>query len=603
MNSRKLILLRIDDGLSRSRTISESTPERDVPPTTIALYERDVYDWESALTLWAKYDEAQGPDLVIADVHFDLDRTSPLAASSIVKGNHLPTGLSHLKPFAALSRPAGSLIGVGLHTADRELWERLCNSGDATERCVGHLAAHEIGELGAILGDQQLVDQLVEQNSMQPLWNWIKINTGGNPREAIRIALRNYRQRLLDLTDLSGDKPTLFVLPDDLAQMLNWCGLMEQGPQPMSAANDCSLVLTAKDGRQDSISLASLFADVEEITRLPLDPECFAISPAGTPAFSREKLCRLDHNGNPRIGAFVSSLGTLQRVYADAVQQVSQFPLRPPQVQPKNENLRTLVPENGTGLLVRGFVVLFQLLRIEQVRFEEWVDLFDNAKWNPRNLAFIPAEPSPIDNLRTALQRLTNLVRFHKGAKFTRADVFDPDVDINQGLEVEWVTNVSSNEVDEPWVKWHFDRLVDAGLISRTAQDEYVLSRSRSYLDVPPFPALLDKVDETTNSKDSSSSLPQGCAAFAKSWKGWLRDSLGFAGDDGAIGQVLCDAFGRRGAANANERRIKGNEFLAQLKAGAGPPWLISLCQKYAHDELHWLSKDTWPRWLNSRLH
>src|SRR6266498_120905 len=62
-----------------------------------------ITSWRAALMFWSSFGSDRPPDLVVADVNFEKDSTTPLHPED-APDTQIPTGLSHLKPIAALAR-------------------------------------------------------------------------------------------------------------------------------------------------------------------------------------------------------------------------------------------------------------------------------------------------------------------------------------------------------------------------------------------------------------------------------------------------------------------------------------------------------------------
>ena len=83
--------------------------------------------WATALKLWSRSRVSSAPDLILGDVLFECDKTTPFAravsalrgeAETVAIDTPIPTGLSHLKPFAALARASGKPIGIAVKSSN-----------------------------------------------------------------------------------------------------------------------------------------------------------------------------------------------------------------------------------------------------------------------------------------------------------------------------------------------------------------------------------------------------------------------------------------------------------------------------------------------------
>jgi hypothetical protein len=584
-------------------------PRPHVPPDSVKEFNRAIYSWKSAVEFWAGYGGEAFPDLVLADIRFDRDYTSPLSRIPSAKVNNIPTGLGHVKPFAAISRATGRVISVGIYTGQPKLWRRLADSAQPVDQCMSYLAAHEVGELAALLGEEIAAGMASGENSLKLLWGWLEDKTSTVYEEALRTAIRNYRKRLLALANPRDNKlPGVFLMPADYAAALAWCESMKDNPPTLDAKNDPGLVLTYKDGTRDSIYLSSIFGDVYDITMRQLKAHCFIVSP-GDEADPTE----LDYRGDPRIGAFIAQLGKLQSVYEEAVRKVNVFPYLPDQAKDSGVKLRDIVPGEGNGHIVRGIVILFQLIRIEQYTFQAWEERYKSNPWDARAAAWTSDFNDPERSLRKALHWLLNLIHSFRrlGPAHTRPESFSRDEFLSEvcGREIfgggtaftregfQWVTDISEDHADEDWFRWHFERLVDAGILDHTVGDEYILVSSETSLGTPPVPKSFP------NSKSIGETLGLPVEELGSTMKmQWLRSSLGYSADSHILFRMLYRAFIQQGADTPPEQEKLGRDFYAQLVGGRVPGWLLSLCQQYARYELHWRSRRTWPDWLRPKL-
>lgn len=590
MRPRKLTVLRINDILRKMKR-DPSLPQIDMPPDPIEIFSQGhltgIRSWEAAIRFWSIYRNDPVPDLVVADVHFDYDQSSPLSQAFPKIHNHLPTGLGHLKPFAALARATGHLLGVGIHTMEAGLWERLLHSDFPLYRCMSYLAAHEIGEVAAILEETNLVEGVIETQSLTPLWRWLEKNARASFNGALKLALRNYRRRLHTLAAPAANQvPGIFIMPDDYAAVMNWCHRMKTHPQELNDENDCGLILTYLDGKRDCIFLSSLFADVDGITTRVLDAECFA--PALNEGSMMVDPIELDPLGLPCIGAFLTRLGMLNEVYTTAVGAVITFPYLPDEIFGVEVGVRALLPNK---LLARGLVVLLQHLRIEKATYDIWHERYSNHAWEPRAGNFISDLPQPHKSLKAVLEKLINLIHavsvFCKDTARREPFAIDDVVESINEQRLEWVVNVKPEDAQSGWFKWHFERLVDVRILSHAPNGEYFLISPDRHISVLPLPKLFPH----TKTVGEILELPP--------LKEWLKLSLGFANNDNGLGQTLYDAFVQHGASGANKRAKKGREFAEQYEEGKGPIWLLRICESYAENELQWGDRRLWPGWLH----
>lgn len=575
MKPRRLRVLIIDDDLPLSKEIDETVPRSHVPPDTIKVF-GTIPSWKSALQFWLSYKDNAGPDLVVADVRFEKDATSPLQTILAKSGNRLPTGLSHLKPLVALARATGHIVGVGIYTKWPDCWESMVQpERSLPDQIMGRLAAHEIGEIAAILGDDCLADPSAE-DSLHPYWEWLRQNTGNEFKIALGIALCNYRRRLLALAAFPPDKnSSVLMMPDDYVAVMDWCARMEANPQPLDDRNDYGLTLTYRDGGQVCISLASIFSDVEDITTRPMEKSCFQRS-SEMPSPSKEPF-KLNDNGKPRIGEFLERFDTLNVIYEKAARYVYSFP-DSPGVKPD-----VRLPDFTEEILVRGFIAVFQLLRLEKVRIDRWDDLCRNHVFDPSKGEF--TDINEVESAYSLSQRLTQVIGVIRSLQNTLGvESFHPDEVFNKDSPIEWIRDVSAK--DKAKGRWYLERLEDARILKHAPNGEYTLISKGRYVDALPIPPTLPN----GKTVDSYLDLP--------SIKEWLKQSLGFEGDAHGLNRLFYFAFVQRGADTPGEKSRAGGEFLNQLLAGKGPTWLLKMLERFAENDLQWHDKKTWPSWL-----
>ncbi len=610
-----------------------------------------IRTWFMALNFWARYKGDALPDLVVADVCFDKDHTSPLSRPRYAEPNPLPTGLTHLKPLSVLARVGGRVIGIGIYTGNQTLWERLTHSSAPQDQCMGYLAAHELGELAAILGEKSLVAEVVETGSLDPLWKWLYNSTGSSVTEAVKIALSNYRKRLLTIASpADGELPQVFVMPDDFAAAMCWCEARArnaESPAPIAGEGDHGLTLTYKDGTRDSILISSLFSDVDDLSTRLLSGHCFDTAPG--PAGAEEELEEKDRKGQPFIGRFLSRLGTLRAAYDEAVRIVENFPALPPESQDGPGKLGDYLTRKGDDPLVAGLVIVFQLARIEKAVFDLWEKYYSSYLWDPRGCRW-PSDVNDFDrSLRNALRLLLNGIRSllasHADSAepeecFSRGDVLEEMVDAD--LPWPWEPALKFKDAETEWCRWHFQRLVDARILKPMPADMYKLLTQDPHVPTPPVPKTLPKRsgsiykalglalkrEDSEAGPDKDTAKKDEDTAKKLTLRTWLRASLGYGDDAHTPFRMLYHAFIRHGAdePDAQERgeerqrakvkrrreedsqkrtKIKeqfGKDFLDLLEAGRAPGWLLVLCGQYAEEKLLRHDKATWPDWLLRKL-
>jgi len=513
--------------------------------------------WAQAIRYWITFHPDKLPDLIISDIRFTKDESTPLRWG--VRGEdeqEIPTGLSHAKPFAAVARALGKPMSIAMYTRAAEKWPELYAKSRAR---MSLLAAHEAGELAALLGEDLNVDAACDRATVERCWEWIADHTADNFEQGLQKAIRLYRIRFLELVGQIGkdfSRSSVLVLPDDWVRLEQWCKDMASNPTPL-CSKDPGVQFVLPDGNPDCLFLHSLFADVwDSGTRDPeldpLPPSCFTVEEDATP-------CDLDPDGWPKIRAFVQRLRWLTTVSEDAadVLDKSFVPVEGPPTANLNETLRDNWPSYKQ---VRGLALLFQILRLEHRNFMKWNEAFSSYRWHvrPDEKHKEPYFESCHDG-RSLQKVLKSLLRKCStiSERFTRADVVEEDA--------EWESEII-DDADVAWVAWHFQRLYEAGNLDYDATDDTYSVIDEDFKN-PPIPTPAPPGVDWVNTHP--------------------KDSLGFKNDH-AVQRVLWYAFGL-----ADEK--EGTEFLQQFVAGQSRPWLKELCRGYVKRALSWTQSETWP--------
>jgi hypothetical protein len=462
---------------------------------------------------------------------------------------------------------------------------------------MGYLAMHEIGELAAILGDGKAIlgDTDEKQQHIDNCRAWLRQNSETAFEEGLRKAVRDYRRSLFkSLT--RAERPSIFIRPPYYAELMGWCERMRNEPRPLDSEHDIGLELTYHNGHRDTLSLASIFADYDKIADKELDPSSFATDGSRIP-----EPWALDDDARPRIGIYLERLGSLNEACDAAAQAVSIYEAASP--LPENyvpKTLAALKTDCGYSDLTLGLIVLFQFVRIEQSKVEKWEDSFVHDGWDAKNLRFVSsADREPPDSLLRTLQKLVILIRKLEPElddhKFTRFFLFDE-------FPSGWVTKITVDrgEHDATWVKWHFKRLVEAGILDcgiESGEEQYMLTpawrKSTQSLSAPvPAPRRFPSVA----SASSNGQLKEPNRVQQ------LKLSLGYAKDDfNSVERVLADAFGglsgKKGT--GNERVKVGRAILNNFEGPTLPFFLLDLCRQYAARHRAW-PPEKWPVWMRT---
>jgi hypothetical protein len=647
---RKLRLLIVDDELRPSLSgymipdlLDLWYPGEGIPGIT---------SWQAAIQFWKSFQGGVIPDLVVADVRFVNDDTSPLSRLfQYPEVNNIPTGLSHLKTFAVLARALRLPLGVGIRTMDPSLWRKQIESSKYEDKAMGLLAAHEAGELASILGDDLQLGSFEDCQHIDTCLEWLRNRSGTIFELGLKMALRDYRRRLYLLLTSPG-AANIFVRPSHYAELMGWCHSMESDPRPLDAGNDFGLELTYHNGRRDVISLASLFSDYDRIATRALEPSSFAVDGAtGATGASVKEPWKLDDSGLPAIGSFLKPLGSLNAALNDAAEALREYQISYPLPESyKPPTLAAIKKRSKYSSLTAALAVLLQFVRIAQKKVEEWEDRFGVYAWEPDKLQFISDPPSPDHSLLQVLQDLTSLISstVAEADEFTIDDIFESQyekqlgcVDAGESNETRWVKEVvvtrtgegrpeirsgnwirirtDRSEQNNDWVKWHFERLVDARVLEHRrvgCEDFYVLRedwRQNQLRSTPPpappgFPKVITAMQRIQppcrckKNGEEKTGLPEYPTSIQ-----WLKVSLGYNcySDYNSVERELGAAFGfiarRDEAGNELEKSAlkakAGRVILNELEKGELPFFLAELCREYATQYLKW-PREKWPKWL-----
>ncbi len=559
---RELILLRVDDKLPATKPpvssgISLLGYE---PPPGIKLVSfkhgeseyLGIDGWERSIRYWLSFSTDKLPDLIVADVRFDKDLSSPLNYDS--QHTCIPTGISHLKPIAGVARGLGRPLGIALHTDDVNQWKNLARQNDL----MGYLAAHEIGELAAILGDIVPLDNLpAKEQRMEWCWYWLSNNVKTDFELALKIALRNFRQHLIRAANslASARHNEISVLPQEYIKLLNWCN--QNAADKLTPIDDIGIGYIKDDGTFDRISFRSLFADSStELDALPTS--CFEIPDERRESLFELRPWELTIPGLPKIGGFITALGTLAEVCKEASDQVKKFPVFLSQ-DADSTRLVTIIESP----LVRGFVVLFQLLRKDHYNFKSWEEYFSKPGWDHINCC-------NKESSNSSLKRYLKTINMHLRSAIEE----DPWV-YSDDLTEEF-------EISKKSIQLHLELLISARVVDQ------------KYDNAGQF--VYRSISDTINQVPVPDSPPKDLNLIGTSLKSYLRDTLGVPENDyNQIGLAMNAAFVNE-CGNLNERAKAGRHFLNSFLEGNSPSWLIEICRDYARRGLQWENSGSWPQ-------
>jgi hypothetical protein len=533
-----------------------------------------ISTWSSAVAFWAQFDPIKHdlPDLITSDIRFR-DATSPLG--SIHNKPLLPTGFSHFKPFAAMSKITGRPIGYSVHTAERNYWRGLLElpSTGPEQRTLALLAAHEAAELAAILGE---LPTHSPSERLEIGLKWLAdVNTHTEDfGTAWRAALVSYRKDLLHKLK-SG---RVVMLPSDWAALRNWCERMASSPEPVSA--DIGFAFVAA-GKREDISMRSLFADVVgrkggefgfEYDSLPA--HCFALMEMGDAA-------ALDSRQFPRIGALVQAARFGHDIYAEVMKCLDAYPIAD---LADGVKLSKFQPDDGPlhyGDTTLAVAIVFQILRRDWMRRNLWNDVYNRYAWDHDKADFSDRIDESA-SLRVRVHQLDrHLATYFDGIDFTAAQIGD-SVAVKKGRErPEW--QLAFAKVDSTNVL--LEILADLGAVHIVATEGkvpvYDYDGSR---DLSPLPSIPSSTRTRLLAKHPLAALLQ------LDDPRFIRKIFHMGGDDHAWRRKIAAGFGLA------EEKLGSALFEAIIDGSGGPSWVKTLARQYARD-LGWPEED-WPRML-----
>jgi hypothetical protein len=598
---RRLRVLRIDDVRSIPLYMDESDYSPDDgdgtvgSPLKLLTFVTDgkvclrVGGLASAVQFWSAFRSDMTPDIVIADIDFEHDDSGPLKTWH-QQAPHIPSGLSHIKPFAAIARASGSPIAIAMYTGDQERWNVLARkqNGDSYSDAAvfGLLAAHESIELAAILGDEIRRSHV---SDFAPVWEWFRERTATDVKFAIAKAVGDYRRQVVERLrrGTRGTDPLALRAPLGAGVKLRaWCQDMEKNPRPLVAPNgDVGLPILFPDGRVDEISFASLFADVERILTRELPAKCFDLRKDSGSVWTLL-------NGLPRIGALIAELGCVENAAGSADTALTLLPLSGERL---NRNLRDVEPES----LARGLAVLFRTLEVERADETMWEQIWDSGDWDPVRLE----EPQSkgtcshaaplskwVDRTEAAVQKAVDDDDTGWATLGEITTCLREEFQNESGIDLENVLQPSAVAV-------HLEFLYQTERVERrpgVGGSEYK-RRDPSQAHRPMRP---------TGQKTKLSWLSDHLSDV-------LMDSLGFGKKRGpgstdnhnAVGQVLYQAFLANGdvTLNPSEQAEHGRAFLDAYLKGNAPGWIVEVCGEYCRTRLAWTNRATWPKSIKGR--
>lgn len=532
-----------------------------------------IKSWRSAIKLWCSMTKEQTPDLISADVLFEEDNTTPLTKTEgvIAGSNHIaPTGLSHAKAFLALAQFSGN-IGLAFKTANAGMWGKILEK--KPNHAMALLAAHEIGEIAAILGE--------ELETIEDCWAWLRRNSSTIQFESQNSSLINFRRRLATKAR-TQNVPVIF--PDKswfhLLEVIDKLSKVEREKLPEAIEEfgflDSSVTLLGPDGSKDCVYVRSIFADHKGFEKA--HPKHFKyqnfeemyfegrsaeiIKEAMKDPDIQRQFESFDGEiyGSPAVGVFLKTIGRVADYYVEAVK-------------------RTHNPEqNYDDNLARPISTFLALVKLSHDRIESKMELGNSKTWEAyksffpnQEHIFLPDEQPSLSYFEYAKKIYDLIFREQDNGGATLEDIKE-----ELSISYQFYDYIDGEESDRKlsplgtMCKHITAKLEAAGKIYKQVDKTYVPIDDYKNAD-------LVNVTIQPSAKDVQSYLKISDTQHFTSIARWLMD------------------VPRKG----NNQRKEGTAFWNGFIT-VRPPWLLELMQKYAREELRWNYKN-WPTWLAAR--
>jgi hypothetical protein len=589
---RYLRVLIIDDAIDgpfQTCDPAELTQHKGIgEPLSQVTYEYDdltyvaINSLKAAANFWSIYSDRLCPDIVLTDVNFEKDTTTPLQSVGEFNSSCIPTGLSHCKAFAAIARAKSRPLAIAIHTADPSLWARGAEDrvGNRTKHFFGLLAAHEIIELAALLGDRLSFNTL----NLDSVFAWLENRSArGDIRLSKNKGVQLYREAIVSGIIATEDNGSRIRVPYSAALELKlWCERMHESPRPLGSkkgSSDPGLTMLYASGEVDKVYLSSIFADVENIEYSALNKDCFKLQE------SEGDVWKL-RNNLPAIGELVFEVMQSVEVVGEALGYLSDLPL---DAEALNRNLRQF--ENN---IAKGIAVLFRAIEIKYQKREEFVRLWLNDMWDPTKLRACKLDDiDDYSNMRPLREWIVCIIKIlSKLGDRDGRDRYFEDHDV-LGEFRKLLPVASKDEMTIGKLRMHMQLAVEIGAIETIVELE-----SHEY-------RVVDRAMDIFQSASS----PPATLGTREGESVWLsrdvRDSLGFGNknpdsshNDNAIGQILYAAFlagaGKKGV-SANQRAKLGRDFFKKFERGEVDVWIRLYCMDFCKNELGWTEKEHWP--------
>lgn len=635
-NPRKLRLLRIID--SGAHDMAE--PTLDTPIWLESAMGTDADDGDgkgrvyritgclASQLYWKRLQlPASPPDLVVVDINFGDDITSPLRKVEA----KIPTGLLHAIPFITWARTSGVISAVAFQTGDKNLFTS--EFGDASDS-MKLLAAELAGLAGSIHGTAEDVvdgtrDSLLAsdgRNRDSPGYRWIKSVADTEERTARERALAEYRHRLLEAAAIhNGRFPPnglrVVIDPENHAALMrkvDTAAVMRDDDVIRPSSEEWpGLAFIRTDGARDNIAIESLFADASGAFT--------AVHFGSGVKHHPDRVWEL-FDGVPAVGLYLRRLGQ----WTDVVEQASRFALCLPitdavSTTKLTERITRGATSCGDGdppfvrpveheYLVRFLALAFHIVRQFHAASEFWTNRFRSVPWNPKEGVFDES----------------SLVQQHyKGPKYPTLPEFLTDLiayTIQQIGEEDITEDAVECDYLNTYIKKEIKASDEVGSIYRQFLAELGMVRFDERVgDIAGYQRQTLQVNNLENAgliqRAGAGFEPNRDALHAyftkhvppapERWSPpWIRDGL-------VQTNVLCENIGS--VQWDEDGRLKPNQHglsdIVRAPFGVTRPeatpilnafqtgrremgWLRELCIQFAVSHLRWIDRSTWPKCL-----
>lgn len=511
----------------------------------------------AAQVFWKSANRLRVPDLILADVNFERDFTSPLATLF----GKIPTGILYALPFLTWSRVGASLSVLTFNTSDPNVFK------EQAEEPMRLLAA-ELGAVAmAVAGD---LDELVSPNDLEPVYRWLR-TTSGSEDASLHSAIEEFRRRLLPVRNGLDAKnqttdPMVVISPASYVRLFT---LSENAAAASSSGriniDDWpGLELIYADGRRDSIALRSLFGEVPSFQAGDFGSSWTGVDPA-----------RLDENGRPPIGGFLSALSAWRQMFEDAAQAELGLPTRDKQLL--GATLTDVVPfsSDGSHRYVRPLTIVFHLIRQAQEEWRDWVSAYQSEDWEVRTASGerVFVQGTTPERVYSDVWRVFRTL----GSESEFAEAIDSPslLEAIRGGALTAIVpdeNVRTLSRRPEWLDLVLEGLESLGLIKRVRSDGH-------------------DAWEVRRSGALPAPVPMAGRTRRPSWtnRTTLLKNLGLSPNSHTQLYDMCDLL----------PVISGSEFLAKLFDGRCEiGWIRELGKEFAVHKLGWVESREWPLFL-----